>query len=343
MLADDLIAYPQTARFKEIVLPSQYAGFKALAVDVTQAQRFVLHRDAVLLIHSISNIPMARITPALAICRMPYPKMWVEFVYRDRDDYYAMANVRLNKLENASSPSRLGFYLEQMDTEGRIIDCTIVWRHLQDRFVDGGESIVIGGYSIRIDTTPGIVVSDEARANYARALRNPSEIEQQFSLVRTYDDPVEKEAALELETRITLGHCRYLKSFWTHTERMFPRTIPELRKHAVFDCLEEWRFVIGLLMTINSRNVISYSDPITYEKLNKQRAKKHLPMMHDHREIRLSLSRVQRNRTGDGGHVDVKAHTVLGHWKLRRTGLFWWSPHIRGTGPVHMRPYNIRA
>lgn len=342
MLADDLIAYPQTERFRKIVLPSQRRGFEALARDVAQAQRFVLTRDAVLLIHSISAIPMARITPALAICRMPFPKMWVELVYRDRDDYYRMANIRLNTLENASSPSRLGFYLEQMDKEGRIIDCTIVWRHLQDRNVQG-ESIVVGGFSIRIDTTPGIEISEQTRANFARALSNPSEIEREFHLVREYDNPIEKEAALELETRITLGYARYMQTFWAVTERRFPKTIPELRKHAVFDCLEEWRFILGLLTIINSRNVISYSDPITYEKLNKQRAKKHQPLMHDHREIRLSLSRVQRNRTGDSGHVDVKAHTVLGHWKLRRTGLFWWSPHIRGSGPVQTRPYVIKA
>lgn len=342
MLADDVIAYPRTTRFKEIVLPAQYPGYEALAHDVANAERFVLRRDAVLTIHSISAISMSRITPALQICRMPFPKMWVEFVYQDREDYYQMANVALNNLATASSPSRLGFYLEQTDDTGRVIDCTIVWRHLKDRNV-GGESIVIGGFSIKIDTTPGVQITDEVRANFARAMANPTALEKEFSLARAFDDPIDREAALELETRISMQCATYMLPFWVFMTRHHPEEMEELRKHAVFDCLQEWRFIIGLLTVINSRNVVNYSDPITYEKLNKQRAKKDLPLMHNHREIRLALSRVQRNRTGSGEHIDVKAHTVMGHWKLRRSGLFWWSPHIRGSGPVRMRPYVIKG
>jgi hypothetical protein len=55
------------------------------------------------------------------------------------------------------------------------------------------------------------------------------------------------------------------------------------------------------------------------------------------------LSRIQRNRIGSDNPIDIQAHPVRGHWKLRSTGLFWWSPFIRGTGSVRSKPYLVRG
>lgn len=181
------------------------------------------------------------------------------------------------------------------------------------------------------------------RANYQRAQTNPTEFEEKFGLTESYKDPAEQEAALELETRITLAHCAYMAPFWAFMHDRHPEDVEKMRNNALFDLLQEWRFILGLLAAINSRNVISYSDPITYEKLNKQRAKKGVPPLHEHREVRLSFSRVQRNRIGSDNPIDIQAHPVRGHWKLRSTGLFWWSPFIRGTGPVRHKPYLVRG
>jgi hypothetical protein len=38
------------------------------------------------------------------------------------------------------------------------------------------------------------------------------------------------------------------------------------------------------------------------------------------------------------------AHLVRGHFKVRRTGLFWWSPHVRGKGEAPVgQTYIVKA
>ncbi len=53
----------------------------------------------------------------------------------------------------------------------------------------------------------------------------------------------------------------------------------------------------------------------------------------------ISIGEVEQ--VGDYGHVetrkDISAHYVRGHFKQRRSGLYWWNPHIRGRGPVKER------
>ena len=33
----------------------------------------------------------------------------------------------------------------------------------------------------------------------------------------------------------------------------------------------------------------------------------------------------------------VSAHTVRGHFKKTKTGVFWWTPFVRGSGKVKQR------
>lgn len=342
MLADEVIAYPSQPEFAKLV-PFQRIGYAALAEEVLRAERFVLQRDAVFLIHSVSNVPPSRLVPALQICRMPFPRMWVEFVYKDRDDWHAWSKVERESYADSSAPARLGFYLEQKDESGRAIDVTVVWRHNNDPNF-GGRAIVIGGYSMHLNTQEGVTVSDATRAHYAHALAHPTEMDIKFGANKRYSDPRDNEAAMEMEERISVDFSLYMAPFWEWIQKNHPEEEASLRERALFDLLQEWRFILGLLMVLNSRNLIEYSAPIVFDKLNKARKAKGAPPLHAHREIRLGLSLVQRNRLGGGRTSDLMAHLVRGHFKVRRTGLFWWSPHVRGKGePPTGRPYIVKA
>jgi hypothetical protein len=343
MLADEVIALPSQPDAMKWILPPQRYGYAALAQDVLQAERFVLQRETVFLIHSVAQVPPSRLIPAMQICRMPYPRMWVEFIYKDRDDWHEFSKVQRNGFGDASSPSRLGYYIEQQDSVGRNMVVTLVWRHNQDRNLKD-RAIVIGGFALTINTTEHVEISEETRQRYWHARRNPSAMEKEFGADRTFPDPRDEAAALELEERINVGNSLYMAPFWDWVLKNHPEDVPELRNRALFDTLQEWRFVLGLLMVLNSRNVVGYSAPITFEKVNKARKAKGAPILHPHREIRLGLSHVQRNRLGTGSTVDLMAHLVRGHFKVRRTGLFWWSPHVRGKGEAPVgQTYIVKA
>lgn len=342
MLADELIALPTQPDFRKVV-PFQRIGYAALAADVMRAERFVLQRDAVFLTHTVCNIAPSRIIPGLQICRMPFPRMWVEFVYKDRDDWYAFSKIKPTTYDDASHPARLGFYLEQKDDSGRLINVTVVWRHNDDPHF-GGRAIVIGGYAMQLNTHDNIEVSTATRNYVEWSFAHPSEMDIKFGANKRYKDPRDEEAALELQERINVDFSVYMSPFWEWIRKNHPEEESALKERALFDLLQEWRFILGLLMVINSRNLLAYSPSIVFDKLNKARKAKGAPLLHSYREIRLGLSLVQRNRLG-GVHInDIMAHLVRGHFKVRRTGLFWWSPHVRGKGePTTGRPYVLKV
>ena len=348
MLADEVIGFAKHPMY-QIIKPHLRLGYLALAEDVARAQRFILSRDAVFLIHTVSNIPANRLVPALQICRMPFPRMWIEFVYKDRDDWHKLVNMKRNTMANASAPSRLGFLLEQKDTEGRIIEVTLVWKHANDPSYNGQETLCIGGFGMTLNTNDGVLVTDELRQNWHRAQADPHALEQRFSKTLPANE-AEKEATLELEARIKVSFSVYMAPFWAYMRQSFPQEEDRLSENALFDMLQEWRFVLGLLIVLNTRNTIRYSGPLNFDKINKARTKKdkHAALLHEHREIHLGLSMVQRNRLGPGTAAELHAHLVRGHFKLRhnragRVGLFWWSPFVRGKGEPANRPYMVKT
>lgn len=50
--------------------------------------------------------------------------------------------------------------------------------------------------------------------------------------------------------------------------------------------------------------------------------------------------RIPKGAMGTGSVEETKraAHWVMGHPKVRKTGVFWWSPHIRGVGAAPKSP-----
>lgn len=143
-------------------------------------------------------------------------------------------------------------------------------------------------------------------------------------------DPVELEAGFDLEARISNGIPQFMTKIWSSIPR---ESIEKLVDLSLYDLKCEWRFVLALLTVLNSRNVIEISAESDVTKLNKAREKKGVSPLMTHREIRLNMSKVQKRRLNSeqGSLHDLQAHLVRGHWKLKRSGLFWWNPFVRGS------------
>jgi hypothetical protein len=122
--------------------------------------------------------------------------------------------------------------------------------------------------------------------------------------------------------------------------------VKKMAELARFDLRSEWRFALALLVTLNSRNVINFGPGEDYTRLNKARAKSGKPPLLSHREIRLSLSPSLKRRASSigGTHDSLQEHIVMGHWKVRQSGVFWWSPHVRGwVGDAKPRTYKVES
>jgi len=96
------------------------------------------------------------------------------------------------------------------------------------------------------------------------------------------------------------------------------------------DVGQEVIFLISALLLLNSRNAVE-REAVSYGKLNRSREKKGKPPILDHTVVRLRIPKGAMG-TGSRSLAARASHWVKGHPKFRRTGVFWWSPHVRGLG-----------
>ena len=98
------------------------------------------------------------------------------------------------------------------------------------------------------------------------------------------------------------------------------------------DWAGEIRYLMAVLGLFNARNVTE-TESVNLVKKNKIRLKKkELPLCeHTILKIRARHRPSLLGKPGAGTAQDVRSHFVMGHWKQRTSGLFWWNPHRRGS------------
>lgn len=95
------------------------------------------------------------------------------------------------------------------------------------------------------------------------------------------------------------------------------------------------KIAMCILLLLNSRsNIVKINPPSKdSERLNKARSKKGLyPLVSNH-EITFDIARIlgkDSNLSPEDAKREMAASLVRGHFKVRKTGVFFWSPYVRG-------------
>jgi hypothetical protein len=99
------------------------------------------------------------------------------------------------------------------------------------------------------------------------------------------------------------------------------------------DWAGEVRYLISILGLLNARNV-AVTETVQYAKLNKQRVSKGKHPLASHTLLKIRAthkpSLVNHHYKETERSSEIRAHFVRGHFKTRRSGIFWWGPHMRG-------------
>lgn len=335
MLCDHVIEFLESP-YSKLYGPEQFQAYLEFKERLVGAPRFVLERDAVHLIQNLSETTTPkRFLDALGICRLPYPKMWVEFAFADRTEWLLEAKkaglYNPDWKDEPAAPQRMGYFLEAISDDA--IRITLLWTHVDDilNFCYLGLEIEIGEHGVKIDSLSAIPDSKTVRPKNKR------------SWAGKWSGKADEEAAAdELSRRIRFVVPPYLvPSIGVIQETMGEATLDRLAQSAVYDTAAEWRWCLSLLALLNSRNVVELGEEHTFEKLNRRRVQKgQMPLM-SHRPVRISLSKVQTNRMksdGVGTSAEMRAHMVRGHFKVRKTGVFFWSGHVRGKKAEDIKP-----
>lgn len=104
---------------------------------------------------------------------------------------------------------------------------------------------------------------------------------------------------------------------------------------------------LGVILALNSPKIVKTSTEKMITKLaNTDGNKKHVASdvikFSVSNELRKQLN-ADKDLENDAVRRGVKAHYVRGHFKVTRTGMYWWNAHIRGVGQPQEKTYELSS
>lgn len=321
MLCDDLIASDSP------VVPPE------LKADIAAAQKFVLSANAVAMVDHVSKFRPSSVAKAVPVIRSPYGLVWVEWREADR---LACDPRKEQFFDNGKeTPERIGFLVNADPDKQARWTVTMAWSHrtqginspLLQVWADWTASPnLLGGMSMLGDPVEEIQrrlsegVSESTRKRYLAVLKSDEEIS----------------ALRELSKRCMLFPSTY------HVE-ILNALASRVGQERLFSALhetwtevgEEIPFIVSSFILLNCRNGIEADEVSPPEKLNKARIRRGKPPLMAHKVLRTTFGggRLRAGQTEGMSDAQIRAHFVKGHFKVRQTGVFWWTPHVRGKGP----------
>nr|WP_294515970.1 hypothetical protein [uncultured Rhodopila sp.] len=317
MLADVIIEAAGGAEDK-----ASFGAITALGAAIRRAGRFDLAPGVVASARTVKNSPVRSQLLALPLCRLPFAATWFEWPATDE----------LYRSDEGSSPERptpvrVGALVETDETRQRGT-MTLAWAHRHQ-----GVGMCLLSITFDWSAEPG-EISDLERdflgAQGRRIEDRCNDGDRRHPAFRTARD----EDIIAHRMRTGVIWCPFMEDLGRAFEtalgaRPGPGTPPW--EAAVADITGEPGTVRAVIMLLNSRNATISEYVPAPERLNVQRVKRRKAPLLDRTTVRIRLSRSEVARAASPGKREAnRQHLVRGHFKLRRSGIYWWSDHERG-------------
>lgn len=305
------------------------AMHEKLCRDLESAQRFNLAEDFAEAATQISNTNMAAFKNAITACRAPFPRTWIEVAQAHRRNF-----VRDNSdVPMSEEVTRAGILIDQISDDGLAYKVSLFFR--------GEREPALSTISMLVDLR-----GEDNEARRARRLTATETEMVRKTLAEKYSGD-NLDAAFEIETMTAPTGNDY-------TNDCVGRIIESLgeakAKEAVAADQKNWdgelMFWLSALALLNTRNV-GKNEIVDVSKVNRGRLKRGALPLLGYENCRIDQGRIRGNSTADndnGPQGGKRAHFVRGHFKMRKTGVFWWRPAMRGNLSLGMKTktYQVR-
>jgi hypothetical protein len=333
------VTYPGGVRHSDEIAPVR------ARIDVAPA--YLFERDAVAMAASVSLSKPSSILAALPWVRLPFPTILVEFENAHlREAMGALGSPLVRPPGHVVDIVRSGFLLTH-DGDSLCVE----YAH-SDRDRDGRRiadvAPVLGRFDLRVDRAPTVAATGFLAAKPLGSGRLRE------YLARLASDPAEAAAAGDLFTRFSWAPHPDFERLRAGVVRLFAgaRADPEAAVAAIEEnqAHEAARLfsqvVLPALILLSTRNAVSVDRVEQPPKLVRARAGRGRRPPSGYSVVRLKLTDAQQRmaRTASDGGRSMRSALVRGHFKVRKTGVFWWSMHARGGGdPPGSRDYTVGA
>jgi hypothetical protein len=302
---------------------------------IGKASVFVLDSNASAMSANVFFSRPSSILSALGFVRLPADTVWIEYSNIAAREAFAKLGNDNRWAEGGVMIERSGLLLTQRDGA---IDMEAVAQFRKD----DGRIIELLTAKCRFDTTPGIKIDPAER-------RMPTKVDHGATgQAKKYYDLLsrdEKELAANDELRHRFGgslHTDYIAMV-----SMIPGIETQLRTTLAGHIDDIYRMfstqVLPSLILINCRNAVEQEFVPAPAKLNKARRAKGRPEIGPYHIVKLKLRPKVKRMYEQHGYsgVQISGGLVMGHFKVRKTGVFWWSPYLRLGGPGSPTPRTV--
>jgi hypothetical protein len=352
--------------------------FTRTCAAIREAERFELTDDVALAAYNLTKSKPTTLVSALPMCRAPYRKMWFEW----RGGLTSsMIGRELKRDERvAPDPIKQGCLVET-DATGQSGTMTFAWLHKENPARVGQDMYSpanIAPLGALFNWADDADVRNDAMREFN--LRYPKECPEgamDLAVISRYLKPMTDDDAVKSMERLVFKGWQKLahnpgerRAFIELEKHVMPWIVPHAHGFFQWVCeqlkdqpnkvgtflndivLKSWEpdiegeppMIETVIAMMNSRNAIE-TRPVDLTSLNKQRIKRGRPTFLSYRTTHLRLSQAQTRafRAGLLSKADAGRHRVRGHFKIRRTGVYWWSPFFRGdpTKPVKRQEYVV--
>lgn len=338
MLIDDLLEMDHDLR-----MPNGFRygdAHKGIQKRASGAEVYVLDADAIAMACGVALSKPSSILSALPFVRLPYEWTWVEWAAADvRSALSDLGSPNKTPPQTLTVIERAGMLMREIVRDGtRVIQLEYVHR---DR-VNGSsytDLAPVRGEFIIPDEQPD---PEDYQSLAALRLRDHSgardKVRRQIDMVSS--DPKELAAAAALEAGLRCAPHPDLDKIREGMIMMMGKAKVEETEDAQGAELQRHFMIMALpaLILLNTRNAVREEVVPAPQKLNKARAKKGRPPLVEHKLVKVSLTKGEKKyeSTGTGAaRSPYRSSLVSGHFKVRKTGIFFWRPHARhGYGAV---------
>jgi hypothetical protein len=311
MLCDDLVANGA---------PGSCMDISSILPVVARAQKFSLSAEFAAVADALSE-NYAGLVRVFDRCRLPYPETWIECAHAERPNFRA---AEMHAPLFQVQPRRIGF----LCTATR--DDLSAWKtHL---FWSCALSNSAAALALQFDMTQPLNADVPPTDEQVKVTRAKTSI-----VAPNLTDHPGWIAADEFVRRAMIHHTDIvLPDFGIPIASDLPRDKYDEFYSMIFqlarsDWAGEAGYLLAVIGLLNARNATT-AEAVDHSKLNHARIKRGRPPLFEHRVLKITHRHMTRppGSSSDNSYAALRAHMVRGHFKARKTGIFFWHPHVRG-------------
>lgn len=340
-LADKILEKVGTGADKQLL-----GAFSAIAPRIAKAQRFVFAPEVVKACHQLSQTRPSSLIDAQTMCRAPFKFVWMEWGGNatGRD----LKEDGVEYVQEVAVPERFGCLLECLDDTHRRFGASFFWNFERGK---GSSSAAASVQACPL----GVIINwhdDWQPMERLSVLAGPIDLDKEirptWHAAKYLSDQRERDALLKMNRQIVSVVCPHMQRF-----------VDEARKRVSFEVMEKFiqastqditgevKILQTALCLLNSKNCVSV-EVADIAAVNARRRKDKKKPLLSYSTVKIHLSRAdQRAAMRDGAsEEDIRQHIVRGHFKLRKSGVYWWRPFLRGNpkvGQVVRSGYEVAA